>query len=200
MTKKIILASGSKFRRDLLASTGLSFEIKTADVAEYEITGQSPQEQASLRAQAKAEAVVAALEFKDTLVIGADQVLSFEGEMFDKARTRDEAFDRISQFAGKTHFLHSAYTILSIDSDCKVSDKVSRVIDVKMKMRDLTEEEINAYVGTGEWEGCVGCYRHEAVGIGLFEDVSGDSSDIIGLPLLPILNDLRSYGVNNLTL
>ena len=199
MKKRIVLASGSKFRKDLLASTGLTFEIITSEVAEYDIVGASPQEQASKRALAKAEAVAKSNPLSNSIIIGADQVLSFNGEMFDKAKSNDEACQRLTQFAGNTHFLHSAYTLIQTDASGEITGDISRVIDVKMKMRKLTPEEIDAYVATGEWQGCVGCYRHESIGVGLFEEVSGNSSDIIGLPLLPVLNDLRSFGVNNLT-
>ena len=101
---QIILASGSKFRKQLLAATGLDFSVITSDVDENKIQKNGPLV-AAARADAKAKAV--AKELKSALVIGADQTLSLAGTVFDKAESQSEAKERLSFFSGKEHFLHS---------------------------------------------------------------------------------------------
>ncbi|MEN9834285.1 MAG: septum formation protein Maf [Pseudomonadota bacterium] len=194
--KKLILASQSPFRRALLSSAGLEFESAVAPIDEYTITADLPGVQASRRAEAKALAVAAL--HPDALVIGADQVLSFEDLTFDKARDVATARERLQALAGRTHFLHSAFALAYGNrGDAPVVTHSERV-DVGMTMRPLSDYEIEAYLATGEWRGSVGCYQYENRGVHLFSSVSGDHSSIIGLPLLALLEKLREAGINAL--
>lgn len=126
-----------------------------------------------------------------SLVIGADQVLSLDGYVFDKALSAEEAFQRLRQFEGRTHFLHSAFCLIAVDEGRDIKTVYEEVVDVPMTMRRLSHEEILAYVATGEWEGCVGCYRIEGRGVQLFERIGGDHSAIIGLPLTQLYAAMR---------
>lgn len=195
--KHVILASASPFRRALLASTGLAFEVQVAPIDETLILAQTPDEVARRRSAAKALAVAALRP--ETLVIGADQVLSLDGESFDKVDSEAAALTRLGRMAGRSHFLHSgmalAYQGLG-GHPPQVLEEL--VIDVPMKMRPLTEAEIVAYVQSGEWQGSVGCYQYENRGIHLFDGPGADQSTIVGLPLLPLLAMLRRHGVNGL--
>ena len=195
--KQLVLASGSPFRRALLASTGLSFRVEVADVDETSIAGLPPRQLALGRAELKAVAVARGM--REALVIGADQVLSFEGRTFDKAKTAEEAAQRLAELSGRTHILHSAVTLvpgagLGRDAVC-----ASFVIEVPMPMRPLSSAEIAAYVATDEWRGAVGCYQFENRGVHLFDGVDADHSAIVGLPLQRLLKELRLLGVNALT-
>jgi len=181
----IILGSGSVFRRDLLASTGLKFEVFVADCDEKVILGTSPLQTAQLRAQAKAKAV--SVLNKGSIVIGCDQVLSFNGKHQDKVKTAEEAEERLFALQGKTHILHSAYSLV-LDNQ----EVLARVVDIKMTMKPLTIEEIRLYVSTNEWQGCVGCYQFENKGGALFSEVDGTEDAIIGLPLKELKKDLQS--------
>ncbi len=71
-----------------------------------------------------------------------------------------------------------------------------RVVDAKMFMRPLTDDEIEAYLDTNEWEGCAGCYQYENRGMNLFRAMEGDLSTVIGMPLPALLEDLREIGIN----
>lgn len=194
--KKVILASQSPFRRALLSAAGLEFEAAAAPIDEYTIHGDTPGVQASRRAEAKAMAVAAM--HPDALVIGADQVLSFEDLTFDKAPNVATARERLQALAGRTHFLHSAFALAYGNrGDTPVIIHSERV-DVGMTMRPLSDYEIEAYLATGEWRGSVGCYQYENKGIHLFSSVNGDHSSIIGLPLMPLLAQLRQLGINAL--
>lgn len=195
--KTLVLASASPWRKNLLATTGASFTVQTAPVDEYAIKAPDPRGTAGARSEAKALAV--AEQMPGALVIGADQVLSLEDRMFDKAKTEGEAFARLTQMAGRSHILHSGLALaLGPVPEMGQGARVlaSTVVDVAMPMRPLTEGEIKAYLATGEWQGSVGCYQYENRGVHLFDGVTGDQSSIVGLPLQTLLKMLRQLGVD----
>lgn len=199
---KVVLASTSKFRRSILERTKLAFTAEGSEVDETVIKGDSPKHTALLRARAKALDV--ARRFPGALVIGADQTLSFEGRSFDKASNSHEAKKRLNELSGATHFLHSAVSIAiwaadHSDSEAELGELSSFCVDVRMDMRDLSEEEIATYVETGEWAGCVGCYQVENIGGLLFESIGGDDTSVIGLPLSDLNRALKKLGVNILS-
>lgn len=194
---QIILASGSKFRKQLLAATGLDFSVINSDVDENKIQKKNGPLVAAARADAKAKAV--AKELKSALVIGADQTLSLAGTVFDKAESRSEAKERLSFFSGKEHFLHSAICLYYSDSDSRLLKLKETCVDVSMKMRELSQNEIEKYAESGEWRGCVGCYQAENMGSTLFEKIGGDNSSVIGLPICELLSSLWSLGISPLT-
>lgn len=193
--KTLILASSSPWRKDLLASTGAVFDVQTAPVDEYSITAKDPVSLARARSEAKA---VATAEVRvGALVIGADQVLSLSGRMFDKARSVDEARERLALMAGKAHTLHSGLALaFKPEEKSPAQILTATVVDVAMPMRPLSESEIEAYLATGEWQGSVGCYQYENRGVHLFDGVAGDQSSIVGLPLQTLLKMLRQIGVD----
>lgn len=188
---RLVLASQSPFRKALLDSTGISYECAVSNVDEKSIIHRDPRCQSLERALAKAKAV--ALKFPDAMVIGADQVLSFEDRLLDKVESPQEATSVLSELSGKTHVLYSAFC-------CLTASEVyhEQVVTVAMQMRHLSAQEIAAYVATGEWQGCVGCYRYESRGIHLMQEIRGSHSAIIGLPLLELLAAFRSLGMDPL--
>ena len=144
-------------------------------------------------------AMASASQAADSLVIGADQVLSLDGEAFDKVTTLAEARIRLKRLAGKTHILHTGMA-LALGSQAGQPARLlrSQVIDIKMPMRPLNADQIEAYLAMGEWEGSVGCYQFENRGVHLFTEVWADASAIVGLPLQALLADLRQLGIDSL--
>jgi septum formation protein len=196
--QSVVLASSSPFRKKLLAATGLSFVVQTADVDEYALTGATPSKTCRKRARAKALAV--AEKAPQSLVIGCDQILALDGRSFDKARDPVEAADRLRFFAGRTHHLINQIVLTHHNQETgQIRELLAIEVAVPMSMRSLTDAEIKAYVATGEWQGCVGCYQFENRGVNLFEHTTEDHSAIVGLPLQPLLAALRRLGVNPLT-
>ncbi len=192
---QLVLGSQSSFRQALLKSTGVSFRAVSSPADERAIHGKNPKGLAARRAEAKGAAVAAAMP--GVLVIGADQVLEFKGEALHKANDSQEAAATLARLSGQTHYLHSAYCLVAMDEG-KVRVLHEEVVSVPMTMRTLSTHEIEAYVATGEWQGCVGCYRYEEGGINLMTQVGGSASAIIGLPLLELLQALRGLGLNPL--
>jgi septum formation protein len=193
--QRLVLASSSPFRKKLLASTGVDFSVHAPEVDEYSLKGATSAETCALRAKAKA-LLVADVD-RQALAIGCDQILDLAGQTFDKAKSPEEARQRLAQFSGKTHHLIN-HIAIAYHNQSKPTLLAQFSLSVPMTMRKLEQRDIDAYIDTGEWLGCVGCYQFENRGIHLFEDTPEDHSAIIGLPLQPLLKTLRRFGIDPL--
>lgn len=193
----IILASASPTRQRLLKAAGIPFaaisasvdeaiirETLTADGAEVD-----PADMAEVLARAKAEDVSA--RHPGSVVIGADQVLSCNGELFTKPGTMDRARDTLLALRGRTHQLHSA-VVIAEDGETEWT----YVDTVDLSMRAFSTAFIGRYLAEagGDVLDSVGAYQIEGPGIQLFERIEGDHFTIVGLPLLALLARLREIG------
>lgn len=198
--KKLVLASLSPFRKKLLQSAGIQFETTAALIDEKDIFESNPNLLARKRSLAKGASLVQ--KHTQTLVISGDQTLSLNGRIYEKVRTRDEAFEVLKSLSGQTHTLHTAISITWLNElNDQAVTLVDDCLDIKMPMRSLSEQELNSYLATNEWQGTVGCYQAEHQGIQLFEfpqHSMPDASQIVGLPLALLLHRLRTLGVNPL--
>lgn len=195
----LILASTSTTRRELLASAGLACETLSPMVdertveAECRARGEQPGAIALTLARKKALSV--STQRPESLVIGADQVLALGDALFHKPQSLDDAERQIAQLSGKMHHLYDG---VAIARNGRIVAEFSDV--ATMTMRSLTFEEIKLYMElAGEsvlWS--VGAYRLEGVGIHLFERVDGAHATVLGLPLLPLLSQLRRLGALSL--
>ncbi len=189
----IVLASASSARQKLLHAAGVSFitQVSSLDETTAKTTIQhlDAKSQCLLLAQRKAEAV-STLRPRD-LIIGADQILEFEGKVFDKAASPADALQHLRQLQGQTHYLHSAAVTIANGNTA-----FQTVQTATLKMRNLSPDQISSYLEkTGpEILGAVGCYQIENLGIQLFDSIEGDYFTILGLPLLPLLRHLRETG------
>ncbi|MEN5175441.1 Maf family protein [Brevundimonas diminuta] len=190
--ERLILASKSAARRAMLSDAGVPFVVQVADVDEdaLKTPGVDPVELAVELARAKALAV--SRHDTDAWVLGADQTLAFDGGLVSKAATLDAARERLSAMRGRTHQLHSGAAL------ARNGQVVWSGVDtVEMKMRDFSDAFLDAYLAA-EGEAllsCVGSYRLEGLGAQLFEAVEGDYFTVLGLPLWPVLAELRRAGV-----
>jgi len=194
-TGELLLASASPFRRRLLEAAGVPFRVVPADVDEaalkHGLAGKvGPEGLAEALAAAKAEAV-SGLNPGD-LVIGADQVLALGDETFGKCPDIAAARAQLERLCGRTHRLLSAVALAQ--GGCVVWSKVD---SASLTMRSFSASFLDAYVARcGErLLGTAGAYEIEGLGIQLFDRVEGDYFTIIGLPLLPLLTQLRTRGV-----
>ncbi|MCP2671700.1 Maf family protein [Maricaulaceae bacterium EIL42A08] len=187
-----ILASGSASRRSLLTNAGVEFEVDPADVDEgalKEMFDGGPSDLALHLAKAKALAVSTR---REGLILGADQVLEFDGKAYDKARSTDEASERLKMLRGGVHYLQGGVVLAR--GDTIVWEHKS---SAKLTMRtwsDAFHERYMAEAGDILTKG-VGAYAFEGLGAQLFQSVEGDFFSILGLPLLPVLDALREQGV-----
>lgn len=190
--KNLILASASRHRAKILDDAGLSIAQIPSDLDERAI--EAPLAQADVlpedRAQilAEAKAVDVSEKHSGHLVIGCDQILSFQQDVLHKCKNMEEARKRLLLLSGKTHMLHSAVVL------AENGETIWRhVTTCDMTMRPLTPQFIGRHlsdVGDGVL-GSVGAYQIEGRGIQLFDSIEGDMFSIIGLPLLPLLDQLR---------
>ncbi len=190
----IVLASGSKVRADLLRAAAIDFEIvrPLADEEELKVglreQGLSPADQALALAEGKCLSVA---RTRPDFVIGADQILCFEGEAVDKAASVSEARTRLLAMRGKEHQLLSGVVIAKGGEVVWRNQAVSR-----LWMRDFSEDYLDGYLERcGEQAlSSVGCYQLEHEGVQLFSKIEGDYFAILGLPLLDVLAALRELG------
>ncbi len=194
--REVILASGSRTRRNLLQAAGLAFNVVPADIDEEAISreliakGVFPAEIARALAQTKAEEI--ARDRPEALVIGADQTLALGDELFDKPADLAAARECLLRLKGKTHQLHSAVVLLGPGAG-----PWSHTSTATLTMRDFSDEALDEYLARASRTVCesVGAYQIEGPGIQLFERVEGDHFTILGLPLLPLIEALRARGV-----
>jgi septum formation protein len=194
-THRLVLASKSAARRDLLASAGLPFESDIADVDERAIESafvdQGGATEHLPRLLARAKALDVSYRHPGALCIGADQVLSLDGRIFHKAETIRGAASALARLSGRTHQLTSAFAIAR-DGEVAYQDEDR----AEMTMRPLDAAQIDLYL---RWVGdaaltSVGGYQLEKCGVHLFERIEGDHSTILGLPMLKLLACLRREG------
>jgi septum formation protein len=178
----------------MLAGAGVPFEAEDAGVDEDAIkvalSGHAPTDLALELAQAKALAV--SRRDAEPWVLGSDQILVFDGGLISKAKNLAEARTRLSAMRGRTHELHSAVALARGGSVVW-----SGVDTARMTMRDFSDGFLDAYL-EAEGEGLlasVGTYRLEGMGAQLFERVEGDYFTVLGMPLWPVLAELRRAGV-----
>ena len=190
----LILASRSEARARLLTDAGVTVALQPADLDEAALKAQelaaslTPLQIAGALSRAKALAVAAS---NAALVIGADQTLELEGALFDKPASREEARAQLLQLRGRAHQLHSAVTLARGPAVLW-----STVQSVRLHVRAFSDAFLDAYLDQ-EGEallGCVGAYRLEGLGAQLFDQVEGDYFAVLGLPLLPLLAQLRAMG------
>ncbi len=193
----MILASASPSRAAMLRAAGLNFEIEAADLDEAAIRDvlnaddkcPDPGDVAEVLARAKAETISA--QNPDATVIGADQILTLDGEIFEKPPDMDAARQTLLKLKGRTHHLHACVCVARNGQGVWSHGEAAH-----LTMRDFSAEFLGAYLAA---EGdsvldSVGAYKLESRGVQLFSEIKGDYFTVLGLPLVALLNYLRNEG------
>jgi septum formation protein len=190
---RLVLASTSPARRMLLTSAGLEFEAMKPDMEETDLKASMTLSDPAARAEmlAHAKAVSLAIRLPDAIVIGADQVLNFNGQAFDKPETIAEARRQLVQLRGREHWLEAA--ICCARGEDVLWQHLGRA---RLVMRPFTDMFLSQYLEQlgSDVLTSVGGYKLEGAGIQLFDTIEGEYFTILGLPLLPLLAFLRSQG------
>jgi septum formation protein len=193
VTQFLVLASSSPFRRMLMENAGLSFESHAAQIDERKIEAalvSSTPDQVAL-ALAKAKALDVSNRFRNGLIIGSDQTMSLGSRVFHKPQSLAEAKESLLALSGATHRLNSAIA-LARDGEI-VWEHVSHA---DLTVRQLSEPFVDGHLARvgDKVLGSVGAYQLEGEGIQLFSRIDGDYFTILGLPMLPLLDQLRLLG------
>lgn len=186
---KIVLASQSPRRRELLGKMGLEFTARSPEIDEEAITGLPAEELVKALSRKKA-LHIARDEAPDAIVIGSDTVVVLDGEILGKPDSEEQAVTMLTALSGRSHEVCTGITVCQgdrVDSQAEVT---------KVTFRSLTQEEIRQYVATGEPMDKAGSYGIQSYGALLVEGIQGDYSSVVGLPVCRLGRMLLNFGVN----
>jgi septum formation protein len=187
---KLILASSSPFRRELLARLMIPFEVDVPDVDESPLPGESPVALVERLAIAKARAVVA--RHPDALVIGSDQVAIHDGVVVGKPLTHERAVAQLRQASGQAVVLYTGLALVN-GAGGRVQ---SEVVPYRVVFRTLTDAQIENYLRKEQPYHCAGSVKSEGLGVALLERFEGDDpATLIGLPLIRLVRMLENEGL-----
>ena len=191
--RKIVLASRSPRRKDILEKLNLSFIIDPPDIDESPLKNELPINYVQRISAAKAD-LVAQRHDQQCIVIAADTTVELNGEIFGQPRDLDEARIMIQKLSSKTHQVHTAISV-------RYNQEVANSVDTaSVTMREVTSELLEWYIGTGESIGKAGAYAVQGHGAALVADVTGEIDTVIGLPVGLLLGMLGNLGIDPKTL
>ncbi|MDE1004165.1 MAG: Maf-like protein [Paraburkholderia fungorum] len=189
---RLILASSSPYRRELLERLRIPFDVVVPAVDETPLAGESPEVTALRLAEAKARAVAKGLGADETaLVIGSDQVATYDGLQIGKPGTHDKALVQLQAMRGREVLFHSALCLLDSRSGvAQTADVITRV-----QFRDLPDAALDAYLRAETPYDVAGSAKSEGLGIALLEAIhSDDPTALVGLPLIALSRMLLAVG------
>jgi len=187
--KRIILASASPRRRELLAQIGLKFEVEPSEYPEETTTKLKPEALVRFLSRAKARAV--APVYSDSLIIAADTIGVIDGEVIGKPESPEAAKRMLKRLSGKTHQVITGFTLL----DTASGRIITRTVKTEVTFNKLSRAEIDAYVKTGEPLDKAGAYAIQGIGAVLVKEIKGDYFNVMGLPLSAVAQALKRFGV-----
>lgn len=188
MIHKLILASASPRRKELLELVGLEFDVVPGNVDEAFRAKETPRSHVRRLSREKASAV--AEWHPDAWVLGADTIVLINGDVLGKPRTRDEAGEMLRKLSGRAHQVLSGFTLLRKAGGTVLTDAVESTVIFK----DLSSEEIAWYSGTDEPYDKAGGYAVQGMGAALVREVRGSYTNVVGLPLCEVVEALRRVG------
>lgn len=189
--QKLILASSSIFRRDLLAKFNLPFEIISPNIDETPLADEKPQDTALRLAQLKAQKV--AESEPNALIIGCDQVATLNDIQIGKPMTHENAVKQLQTMRGHVVVFHSALCLYN----AQTKHMQAEVVPYEVKFRQLSDDEIERYLIIEKPYNCAGSAKSEGLGITLMDYMRGDDPNaLIGLPLIRLAHMLRNENVN----
>lgn len=193
--KKIILASGSLRRKDLLNQLGIPFEVIESNVEEVEVDNEySPYEWVKAISSKKSHAVLERVE-GEVVVIGADTIVTDLGTILHRPRNKQAGIEMMEKLQGRKHTVYTGLSILYREADGKVKEE-NFVDATDVYMNKLSYEEIEAYMDTDEPYDKAGGYGIQGKGALLIESIYGDYYTVVGLPLGILYKSLKENGIN----
>lgn len=190
MSLKLVLASTSPYRQELLRRLGLPFEVCNPQADETPNPHETPEALALRLSEAKARAVRE--EHPDALIIGSDQVATVDGKIYGKPGSHERARAQLRDLSGKTVNFYTGLCLLN----ARTGQAETRGVPTLVTFRDLTDTEIENYLQREPAYNCAGSAKSEGLGIALLQSMKGDDPNaLVGLPLIALCDMLRDQGV-----
>lgn len=195
MKKKLVLASGSPRRKEILSQAGFSFRVLPVD-ADERLEDRLPEEMVQILAGRKAAACMELLKetednIQNLLVLGADTVVVYGHTILGKPSDREDAAETLRKLQGNCHSVYTGFSLMWLDHQenlqCAVSAEKTNVY-----FNPMSEEEIRYYVSTGECDDKAGSYAIQGIGMRYIKKIEGDYHNVVGLPLGRLYQTLKS--------
>ncbi|EEM03825.1 Septum formation protein Maf [Bacillus pseudomycoides] len=183
--KKLILASGSPRRKELLELAGVPFEIVVSEIEETIGAYSSPADIVMSLALQKASAVVE--NHEDSVVLGADTIVTYESRILGKPKDEAEAKEILQLLSGKTHEVYTGVALISKEKTVTFYERT------EVTFWELTEEEVDAYIGTKEPLDKAGSYGIQGKGSIFVQHIQGDYYSVVGLPIARLVRELKQF-------
>ncbi|HLF26642.1 MAG TPA: Maf family protein [Anaerolineae bacterium] len=195
--RRIMLASGSPRRRELIALLGLPFAVALVDVDETQRPGEDPAAMVLRLSQEKARAAQYTVQLSNypTILLSADTTVSLDGEVLGKPGTADEARAMLARLRGRWHQVFTAITLIDTAADRYLSDLAA----TDVRMRNFSDAEVETYIASGDPFDKAGGYAIQHNGFSPVEEVRGCYTNVVGLPLCHVARALRALGVEPVT-
>ena len=184
---KVILASASPRRKEILQNTKLNFDIQKSDIEEVILENESPEDMVVRLAYEKAFDV--AKRNTDRLVIGADTIVALDNEVLGKPKDQNEAYQMIKRLSDKTHKVITGISLINLKENKIIKDYVVSFVTFK----DLSEDSIKDYINTNESLDKAGAYGIQGYGALLVKNIQGDYFNIVGLPISKLSDLLKDH-------
>ncbi len=179
---KLVLASGSPRRKEILSSCGFDFTVRIKEVDENISEKLSPVEYALCLAKRKAEAVPC---YEDESIITADTIVAYNDLIMGKPKNRQEAYDMLKMLSGKTHSVYTAVCIKNLNGTKSFCE------ETKVEFYDLSDEDINNYLDTGEAFDKAGSYGIQGKAAVFVKGIIGDYFNVVGLPIARLSREIK---------
>jgi len=193
MKKRIVLASRSPRRSELLKQLGFDFDIIPSRVEENSEQNETPREQVIRLAEAKALDVGA--QHPGRWIIAADTVVCIDGSILGKPKNAEEAFDMLNRLSGQEHFVFSGFSVHHFGKE----KGAHQAVQTGVKVKSLTPVEMKWYVNTGEPFDKAGGYAIQGIGSFMIESICGSYTNVVGLPLCELIQALGRLGAITLS-
>ncbi len=196
MSKKIILASSSPRRKELLTLAGIEFEIKIPDIDESLVAKESPQAMVKRLSYEKAQEVWRNFlkPSESAVILAADTtVVTLKKEILGKPKNNKEAIEMIENLQGRPHRVYTGYAILEVVKG-ELRNKIVRLVETKVHIQKMNRKDIQGYVAKGESLDKAGAYAAQGYGMAIIEKIDGSYTNVVGLPVAEVISDLRKIG------
>ncbi|MGE4282702.1 MAG: nucleoside triphosphate pyrophosphatase [Clostridia bacterium] len=188
---KLILASASPRRQELLTQVGLNFEVFPSTIEEKIDATLPPEKIVQQLSYSKAKDV-ASQALQDCIVIGADTVVAYKNNILGKPKNNQEAYKMLKMLSGNVHHVITGFTIIRTSDDKAITSFEKTLVE----FNDLSDSEIDRYISIGEFEDKAGAYGIQGVGSLLVNKIEGDYFNVVGLPLSKVVTTLnREFGI-----